>query len=185
MIPRCFRWLASVALTIIGAGTGWTAETPEFPEPAPEHAFLKHFVGEWTSATECKVDPNQPPVECAGKMQSRMLGEFWVVNESKMSMMGTTMSAMQTIGYDPNKKKYVGTWVDSMTDHLWKYEGSVEGKTLTLEAEGPNWMKPGTMAKYRDIYEVKSADEIAVRSAVQMEDGSWNTFMTGTSKRIK
>jgi hypothetical protein len=185
MIPRDSFCIALMALTIVGSGTGWTADPPEFPKPASEHAFLKHFVGEWTNVTECKIDPSQPPIECAGKMKGRMLGEFWVVNESKASMMGTTMTAIQTIGYDQNKKKYVGTWVDSMTDHMWKYEGSVEGKTLTLEADGPNWMKPGTMAKFRDIYEVKSPDEIAIRSDMQMEDGSWNTFMTGTAKRIK
>ena len=33
-------------------------------------------------------------------------------------MGGTTMTAIQTIGYDPEKKKYVGTWVDSTTTYL-------------------------------------------------------------------
>jgi hypothetical protein len=46
-----------------------------------------------------------------------MLGGFWVVSESQADIAGTQMNAMQTIGYDPEKKKYVGTWVDWVQPH--------------------------------------------------------------------
>jgi hypothetical protein len=48
------------------------------------------------------------------------------------------MTAVWTVGYDPQKKKYVGTWVDSVTPYLWTYEGSLDasGRILTLETEG-------------------------------------------------
>jgi len=79
----------------------------------------------------------------------------------------------------------VGTWVDSVTSHLWKYEGTVDdsGKTLTLEAEGPNFMADGQTAKFRDVYTFKSKDHIIVRSSMQSEDGSWVQFMTSSYRR--
>ena len=159
----------------------------EFPKPQAEHEWLKQFVGEWETEALAPAAPGQPEMKCQGTIKSRMLGEFWVVNESKAEMPGVSVTAVQTIGYDPEKKVYIGTWVDSMMNHLWKYEGSVDetGKILTLAAEGPNCMADGKLAKFRDSYEFKSKDEIAVSSQMQGEDGKWITFMTGSAKRVK
>jgi hypothetical protein len=103
----------------------------------------------------------------------------------KSEVMGTQITAIQTLGYDVQNKKYIGTWVDSMLNYLWKYEGSVDktGKILTLETEGPNFMADGKTAKFRDSYEFKSVDQIAMSSSMQGEDGKWITFMTGTARR--
>ena len=97
------------------------------------------------------------------------------------------MTAVQMIGYDSEKKKYVGTWVDSMMNHMWRYEGSVDdsGKTLTLEAEGPNFMAAGKTTKFRDAYEFKSKDHIVATSSMLTDDGKWVTFMTGQVRRVK
>jgi hypothetical protein len=96
-------------------------------------------------------------------------------------------NAEQTIGYDEGKKKYVGTWVDSMTAFMWQYVGNVEpsGKVLTLDADGPNFTEGGKLTKFQDIYEFKSADEILMTSRMLGADGEWVTFMSGTAKRVK
>ena len=114
-----------------------------------------------------------------------MLGGFWLVSESKANPMGMQMHAIQTIGYDPQAKKYVGTWVDSMMNHMWKYEGTVDesGQKLTLEAEGPNHMAGGKLTKFRDAYEFVSPDRIIVTALMLGEDGKWITFMTGEATR--
>jgi hypothetical protein len=58
---------------------------------------------------------------------------------------------------------------------MWKYEGEVDksGKTLTLEAEGPNFTVPGSMTKFQDIYEFKSENEIIMTSRMLGKDGKW------------
>jgi len=124
-------------------------------------------------------------MKCTGTMKTRMLGGFWIVNEMQSDIMGTPMTGIQTIGHDPARKKYVGTWVDSMTNHMWQYEGTVDqqGKVLTLEAEGPNFMAAGKLTKFRDVYEFKSADQIVVTSSMLGEDGDWVVFMTGKMTR--
>jgi hypothetical protein len=137
------------------------------------------------TVSEATAVPGQPPIQCQGTISTRKLGGFWIICEVTNNMMGTTMHAVQTVGYDPAKKKYVGTWVDSMMNHMWKYEGTVDadGKVLTLQAEGPNFESPGKTAQFRDVYEVKGPDEIVTTSQMQGADGKWVTFATGTARR--
>jgi hypothetical protein len=162
-------------------------EVPAFPQPTEEHQWLQQFAGEWETEAEASMGPGQPPMKCKGKATSRMLGGFWVVTESEGDMHGVTIQAVQTIGYDAEKKKYVGTWIDSMVNYMWDYEGSVDstGKKLTLEAEGPNFMTGGKSTKFRDTYEFKSQDHIEATSSMLGDDGEWVQFMTGQMRRKK
>ncbi|MCA9048045.1 MAG: DUF1579 domain-containing protein [Planctomycetaceae bacterium] len=161
-------------------------DTSLFPSPAPQHAFLKKFVGKWKSESEIRTGPNQPSQKYTGTMSFRMLGEFWVISDVAAEMPGGgRFSAVQTIGFNSKTGRYDGTWVDSVTDHMWTYHGTAEGETLTLEAEGPNFLSPGKTANFRDIYEFRSADEIAVFSKIQSDDGTWVTYVTGTMRRAE
>jgi hypothetical protein len=162
------------------------AQPPTAP-PLKEHEWLYQFEGDWVSNSEGTVGPDQPPMKCKGTMTSKKLGGFWVVNELTGDMMGTEMKGLQTLGYDPEKKKYVGTWVDNMMGHMWKYEGTVDasGKKLVLEAEGPDMVNPGKTAKYRDSYEFKSKDHVIATSEMQDEKGKWVVFMKGDVTRKK
>jgi hypothetical protein len=60
-----------------------------------------------------------------------------------------------TLGFDPKRNRYVGTWIGSMMNHLWVYDGELDAnkRVLTLNAEGPSFSGDGTMAKYQDIIE--------------------------------
>lgn len=177
-----------IALALLLASTSLIlAQAPSFPSPQKEHEWLAQFVGDWDSESEGTAGPGQPPMKCKGTMTSKKLGAFWIVNDLKGDMMGTEMQGLQTIGYDPDKKKYVGTWVDNMMGHLWKYEGTVDasGKKLVLEADGPNMLVPGKMAKYRDSYEFKTKDHIVATSEMQDDKGNWVQFMKGDVKRKK
>jgi hypothetical protein len=162
-------------------------DSPEFPAPQKEHEWLLQFVGEWETESEALAAPGGPAMKCKGTIHSRTLGGFWVVSELKSEMMGKPMVAVQTLGYDPQSKKFIGTWVDSMMSHLWKYEGTIDrsGKVLTLEADGPSFTQPGKLARYRDVYEFKGKDQVVLSSSSQGEDGKWITFMTGSANRKK
>ena len=178
--------LGSVALLLCLVASPVAAQQlPEFPAPQKEHQLLQKFVGQWESESEGTMGPGQPVMKCKGPIHGRALGGFWVVCDMKSEIMGMHIDAVLTLGFDPASKKYVGTWVDSMMNHLWKYEGTVDasGKILTLEAEGPNFTQPGKTSKFRDVYEFKDADNIAISSAMRGDDGKWITFMTGKARR--
>jgi hypothetical protein len=179
------RMSGSAALVLAMISGLFAQEAPQFPQPTKEHQWLQQFVGEWESTAEAMIAPGQPPMTCHGKATSRMIGGFWVVTEGEADMMGVKIQSLQTIGYDTAKKKYTGTWIDSMFNYMWQYEGTIDptGKTLVLEAEGPNMMAGGKLTKFRDAYEFKSNDHIEVTSSMLGEDGKWIEFMKGQLRR--
>ena len=180
-MKRCLPLFALLAVITVANAQ----EMPELPQPQKEHEFLQKFVGEWESVGQGSPQQGQPPMECRSTMTARMLGGFWMVNEGKGDAGGMAMETLMTLGYDTEKEKYIGTWVDSVFNHMWKYEGTLEGDKLTLNTEGPDMTNPGKMAKYRDIFEFKSADHYTLTSMAQGPDGEWTTFMTAECTRKK
>ncbi len=160
-------------------------EMPSFPPPTEHHDWLKRFEGEWVSKGKMEAE-GAPVMEASVK--SEMIGGFFVVNTMKGEIgPGMTFTAVQTIGYDTGKGKYIGTWVDSNFAHMWSYEGEVDaaGKKLALVTEGPDFMTGGGTAQYRDSYEFKSDDHILVTSEMRRGEGDWTVFMRGEMRRSK
>ncbi|MEO0530894.1 MAG: DUF1579 domain-containing protein [Planctomycetota bacterium] len=153
-------------------------DIPNFPGPVAEHELLQRFVGTWDSVGECSTGPDSEPMINRATMTSRSVGGRWVVNEMDVDAGGMPVTGLQTLGYDPAKQKYVGTWVDSMQNHLWVYEGDYDPatKTLVLHTMGPNMMGDGELIPFRDSYEFVSDDEIISRSEAKT-DGEWVEFM--------
>ena len=90
-----------------------------------------------------------------------------------------------TVGYDAKAKKYVGTWVCSMSDWQCQYEGTVAGQVLTLNCEGPSPADPNKTVKMKDVIEIKDKDTKVLTSSMLGDDGKWVQFMTMTAKRKK
>jgi hypothetical protein len=150
-------------------------QAPEMAQPTKEHKLLEQFAGEWDTKAETIPAPGQEAIKCEGTESAKMIGGFWLVSHGDGSMMGMPVGSVLTIGYDPAKKKYVGTFLCSMDSTLWKYEGSMDqsGKKLTLETEGPSPMDPTKIAKFREILELKDKDHKAFTSFMQDENGKW------------
>ncbi|GAB5442023.1 MAG: DUF1579 domain-containing protein [Fuerstiella sp.] len=173
--------LSGVALMLCFSSVA-AQDAPGLPGAVPEHKMLKRFVGKWKTVSEAFED-GKPTFKAEGTMTGNMMGEFWLLSETKAGGAGFEMKALQTIGYDASKKKYVGTWIDTMVNHMWQYEGDAEGDKLVLNTEGPNYMTDGSMAKFRDVYEFVSDDEIRTSSEIWQDD-KWIVFMKGSAKRM-
>lgn len=177
--------IAACALAFCSAALLPAAEEMKMPEPVQQHQWLERFVGEWECEGECYMDPAKPE-KITGSEKTYRLGKFWVVTKGKGTMGDKEMEHVLTLGYDPRKAKFVGTWVDSMTDSLWVYEGTVsaDGNTLTLTSEGycPIQKK---VINVKEIIEFKSEDERVFTSMVKGEDGNWTKAISVTSKRKK
>ena len=71
------------ALFVSAAVVASEAQEFEVPKPAPEHEFLKRFVGEWVCDNEAYMISGQPPMTSKGSMTGKMLGDFWVIQGSR------------------------------------------------------------------------------------------------------
>lgn len=158
-----------------------------FPEPGEHHKWLEQLIGAWTVESEMGGE-GMPPMKATGTDTVRSLGGRWVICELKSEMPGMgAMQAVMTLGYNPETGKYQGTWVDSVSDLLWVYEGTLDAtqKILTLEAEGPNMMDPAAgRTRYRDVIEFKS-DEHRTLTSSALVDGEWVQFVTAHYRKTK
>jgi hypothetical protein len=155
-------------------------------EPQEQHRWLQKLVGEWTYEHESVCEPGKPPQKFVGTDTVRTLGDVWVLCEGKGNMPdGGTGTTLMTLGYDPARKRFVGTFIGSMMTHMWIYDGQLDAaaKTLTLDTEGPSFTAAGKMAKYQDIIEFKSDDYRTLTARTLGEDGQWQTFMTAHYRR--
>lgn len=161
------------------------AGEPEMPKPQKEHEWLQQLAGEWDTESEIFSAPGQPPAKAKGSESARMIGGFWSLSETKGDF-GGPFTGILTLGYDPEKKEYIGTWVDSVTSRMWHYQGTLDaaGKILSLDTEGPDMEHPGTMAKFRETIEIKDKDHKVFTSMME-KDGKWITFLTARYERKK
>ena len=152
-------------------------------EPQQEHRWLEQLVGGWTMTSE------MPPGEASGNPwieRVRSLDGLWVVAEGEGEMPGGgAATSIMTLGYDPRRQRYVGTWVGSMMTHLWVYEGTLDesGKVLTLDCEGPDFEAPGKLARYQDIITIQDEDHRTLTARVQATDGTWKQIMSAHYRR--
>jgi hypothetical protein len=157
-----------------------------WPAAQKEHEWLQQLVGEWTSELTCSMGPDQPPSITSGTETVRSLGGLWIVGDGTGETPGgTPMTSVITLGFDPAKGRFVGTFVASMMTMIWHYEGALDtdGRTLTLDTEGPSFTGDGTTSKYRDIVTIESRDHRTMTSQVLGADGGWTRFMTAHYRR--
>lgn len=156
-------------------------------KPQTEHQWLQKLIGEWTYETEASMGPDQPPERATGTESVRSLGGLWILAEGQGQMPGCddTATTIITLGYDPQRQRYVGTFIGSMMTYLWIYDGELDPaqRMLTLDSEGPSMTEEGKMAKYKDIIQFISEDHRMLSSQVQGNDGNWHSFMTAHYRR--
>ena len=151
-----------------------------------EHAWLQQLVGVWRGEGSCSMGPGQPDQSWTVEESVRAIGDVWVQCESHGHMPdGDPCVMLITLGYDPDKQRFTGTFVGSMMTYLWVYEGALDpdGRTLTLDAQGPSMNGDGTLAKYQDIVEFRGEDERSLSSQIQLPDGTWQKFMSTRYRR--
>jgi hypothetical protein len=172
-------------VSLAWASLGAEMEPPKMPAPQQEHQWLMKFVGDWETDVEMFMEPGKPSEKTKGKENVRSIGGFWILAENKGTYMDKPFTGILTLGYDIEKKRFSGTWVDSMTSHLWIYAGTLNAADtiLTLETEGPCPMAPGKTVKFKEMIEFKSPDHRIFTSTMQGDDGTWATMMTINYRR--
>ncbi|WP_437187479.1 DUF1579 domain-containing protein [Planctomicrobium sp. SH668] len=152
----------------------------------PQHQWLKQLIGDWSMNIECVTGPGEPKMVLKSTDSVRGLGDLWVLCEGNgETPMGGTARSVMTIGFDPDKNQFVGSFVASVMPMIWHYLGSLDEKhqTLTLNSEGPNFEMTGR-TQYRDIIRIVDENHRTMTSECLMADGTWVQFMQAEYTRI-
>ena len=155
-------------------------------EPTPEHKWLQKLLGEWTFEAEADMGPDKPAEKSTGSESVRPLGDVWVIGEGRGDMPGGGEGVnIMTLGFDPQKGRFIGSWIGSMMHNMWVYDGELDatGTTLTLNTEGPGFEDQSKTAPYRDVIQFVSDNHRTLTSHVQGDDGTWTQFMTAHYRR--
>lgn len=157
-------------------------------EPQQEHRWLQRMVGEWEFENECSMGPDQASIKSTGRDVVRSLGGLWVLCEGTNEIpSGDTAISLLSLGYDPARQRFVGTFLASIMAHLWVYDGSLDaaGNVPTLDTEGPTWQPEGGTARYQDVIEFFDSDHRTLTSRMLDANGNWNCFMKAHYRRVK
>jgi hypothetical protein len=113
-----------------------TAKSPvlqDQPKPTSEHKLLEASAGVWDGVLKMPGPDSDKAGESKGvETNTMMLGGFWLVSSFKGTFAGQPFEGTGVTGYDPNKKKYVATWSDSMSPELSVMEGTYDERTKTM-----------------------------------------------------
>jgi hypothetical protein len=123
------------ALAMIGTAL---AQGPQ--QPTAEHKVLAADEGTWDAKVKSFVGgPEAEPLVSEGKEVNTMLaGGLWMTSRFEGEFGGTKFEGRGQFGFDANKGKYVGTWIDSMSPTISVLEGTYDSqsKTMTYVGEG-------------------------------------------------
>jgi hypothetical protein len=144
--------LLTIATTAIGQEPEWIIK------PTKEHELLKKDVGTWDATVKIWPKEGAEPMESKGTETNELLkGGMWLVSRFEGEAGGVPFAGVGTFGYDPEEKKYVGTWVDTFTPHLMitksDYDEATKTMTGTSEGRDPHTKKAYTakmVARYVD-----------------------------------
>jgi len=154
--------------------------------PTAEHRALASEAGVWDADSKFWMAPGANPLESKAVETNTMMGPFWLVSEYKSDLGGMAFQGRGQMGYDPASKKYIGTWVDTMSPYLSVMEGSKEGNVLTMMSKGRD---PQTgeenISKMVSTYVDDDHKTFEMFGPVDGKEGEWWKMMEITYTRKK
>ncbi len=147
--------------TILAAGTA-LAQDPQMPmpKPGPEHKLFHEDAGSWDATVEMFMAPGAPPMVSKGVETNTVgCGGLCLISDFKGEMApGQAFHGHGTTAWDPAKKKYVGTWTDSISTGIALGESTYDAatKTATGWMEGPDMT--GKVTKSKAVVQYKDAN---------------------------
>lgn len=159
-------------------------EECKMPEPGAQHAKILEGVGTWD--VDCKhfMDPSQPPLQSKAVDVVEPLGGFWTVSKFTGDVMGMPFHGIAQTGYSQIAKKYVMTWIDSMSSHVFMMEGDFDasGKKLTVSGPGPD-MTGQALTNWTITCDYHSKDKMTMKMFIESPMGAFQLLENVYTRR--
>ncbi len=143
----------------------------EPPQPSGEHQLLKKEVGTWSGTMKFYPSPDAEPFESQCTEVNTMLkGDLWLITRFEAG----PFHGHGQFGYDTDKSKFVGSWVDNMNTNLGVMYGDANLETgeLTMFSKG----KDAASGQWQDTKTVTSwdGDDKRVFTMYMKSGEQWN-----------
>ena len=178
--------LSSLVCSALLSSAAAAQDMPPMPKPGPEHELLKMDEGTWDAVIE--MSPPGAPVMTSKGTETSMVGcgGLCLITDFKGEMMpGVPFQGHGVTTYDTSKKKYVGSWTDSMLAGMLMSEGTYDAatKVMTSWAEGPD--PTGAVQKSKATVSYSDADHRTMTMFVKAPDGTEMQMMKISYTRRK
>lgn len=157
------KLILGVVVCLVGAGVSFGQE---FQKPGPEHEKLKQFEGTWDAV----MDMGGQKSKATAKYKA-ILGGMWVESNFEGELGGMKFEGRGLDGYNQQKKKYVGIWVDSLGSAPLHFEGDYDPKTKLMVMGGESVGPDGNPQKFRSTTELKDKDHFTFKMYMILPDG--------------
>jgi hypothetical protein len=174
---------------LMNAGLARAQDQPElYAKPLPQHETLKKEVGTWDATMNLFMGgPDAPPTTYKAVETVKLLeGGLWTMGEYRGELFGREFVGRSFLGYDPEKGKYVTSWVDNMAPKLTILEGTYDSatRTLTMLTDGKD-PATGKPIKEKHTHLFKDDDNRTFKMSHTGEDGKEVVLMEVVYKRRK
>ena len=140
------------------------------------HKHLETEAGVWDATVKMWPTADAEPMTSKAVETNEMFGDFWLLSKFESDFGGMKYTGRMQLGYDPQKKKYVGTWIDTMSPYLQTMEGTYDDKTktTTMLATGVDMMT-GKVSNSKMITRIESDDVkvFEMMMPVEGKEGEW------------
>ena len=134
-------------------------EPPEMEKPGEHRKHLEMMAGTWDVKSKFYMIPGQM-IEMTGVEVAKMQpGGFWLISDITGKFMGAPFHGHSVLGYDAQKKRYVGMWADSIASVMVTSTGTCtkDGKVHTMIGKSFNPMEKREVT-YKQVTEIKDAN---------------------------
>jgi hypothetical protein len=175
--------LAGILALLTMGGAATAQDQP--PAATPQHEVLKQDVGAWDATMKVWPNPGAEPAISHAKETNELLpGGLWLVSRFEGEIAGMPFTGVGTTGYDPDERRYVGTWADTMSPHLMVMHGDYDAATKTMtgsaEVRSP---ETGQMVTLKEVGKYIDDDSRVFEMQMPNKDGKYWKFMEIEYKR--
>jgi len=159
----------------------------KYGTPGEHQGHLKAMAGRWTTVTKMWPAPGAPPQESKGKAAHKMiLGGRYLETSYKGDFFGSPFAGTGHAAYDRYKKKYVETWVDTMSTMVLVSEGQCsdggKSRTVTGTYDDPMTGQPTVM---RSVYTLQDPDHFLLEMYTKQGNAPEFKMMEIQHTRVK
>ncbi len=169
--------VVSALIVVLAAGAVLAARArqegiPQAPKPQKEHEWLQNFVGTWDFHAKFTMAPGAPPMEPKGVQLDRMTaGGLWLIIDAMEDKKEAPFHGHGMVGYDTEKKKFIGVWVDNHGTKFEMSEGTADMAANSLKMESEVTGMDGKPMKLKQASTIKDKDHKSLGFFSALPDG--------------